>query len=217
MGSVVKINGNNSDSLHTGGAHAIAIGRIGNVPSLDRFQVIPNGKSRFKCSASSMLRSFPLTDFLDLNVTALPTIRESMGIKRLESFRVGLDLLGLMLPTVVGCGGASSPKVPSGKPADNLRQLTLAYVQYASSHRGQGPADKNALTKFLIDRNGMSEEEAASYFDSERDGKPYVIRWGAKIGGYIPPSPSGVSGSVILFEREGEGGTITPRYQVQSD
>jgi hypothetical protein len=154
-----------------------------------------------------MLRSFPLTDFPDLNVTALPAIRESMGAKRLGSLRIGLVLLGLMLPAVVGCGGASSPKVPAGKPAENLRQLTLAYVQYASSHRGQGPADKNALTKFLIDRNGMSEEEAASCFDSARDGKPYVIRWGAKIGGYIPPSPSGVSGTVILFEREGDGGT----------
>ncbi len=46
MGSVVKTNGNNSDSLHTGGGHAVTIGTIGNVPSLDRFQVIPNGKSR---------------------------------------------------------------------------------------------------------------------------------------------------------------------------
>ena len=38
-------NGNNSDALGSGGAHAVT---IGDVPSLEWFQVDPNGKSRFK-------------------------------------------------------------------------------------------------------------------------------------------------------------------------
>jgi len=36
-------NGENSDALDTGGAHAVT---IGNIPSLGWFQAIANGKSR---------------------------------------------------------------------------------------------------------------------------------------------------------------------------
>ena len=42
-GAAGKKNEKNSDALDTGGAHAVT---IGDIPSLERFQVHPNGKSR---------------------------------------------------------------------------------------------------------------------------------------------------------------------------
>ena len=44
-GATGKKNRENSDALDTGGAHAVTIREV---PSLERFQVHPNGKSRLK-------------------------------------------------------------------------------------------------------------------------------------------------------------------------
>ena len=65
---------NNSDALDAGGAHAVA---IGNIPSLERFQTIPNGKSRvIEVWHSSRIPQRPFAPRLMLPTTADPTAQD---------------------------------------------------------------------------------------------------------------------------------------------
>jgi hypothetical protein len=106
---------------------------------------------------------------------------------------------------VAGCGGG--PEVPVGNPAENIRKLALAYVRYAATNRGVGPSNQEALTTFLMQSNGLSQEEAKEYFVSPRDHQPYDVYWGRRpLGtgpiGHNPPQPS-----IIIVERTGAEGT----------
>jgi hypothetical protein len=94
-----------------------------------------------------------------------------------------------------------------GNPAENIRKLALAYVQYAAANRDLGPPNQEALTKFLMQRDGLSQDEAKEYFVSPRDQLPYEVFWGRRpLGtgpiGHNPPRPS-----IIIVERTGAGGT----------
>ena len=105
---------------------------------------------------------------------------------------------------LAGCGG--KPEVPVGDAAEKIRKLALAYVEYASTNNGRGPADKEALAKFLQRQNQISTEEADAFFVSPRDNQPYIIRWGETpmgqpVGGR-PPKPN-----IIIFENTGADGT----------
>ena len=64
-GAAGKKNEKNSDALDTGGGHAVT---IGDIPSLERFQIHPNGKSRWNhlppftpCSRAVNMRSVQTT------------------------------------------------------------------------------------------------------------------------------------------------------------
>lgn len=105
-------------------------------------------------------------------------------------------------------GGCSSGKsgVPVGDAAENIRKLALAYVEYAATNQGVGPADKLTLAKFLAKDNLISAEEAEAFFVSPRDNQPYIIRWRqrpmATPVGNNPPQPN-----IIIFESTGADGT----------
>jgi len=73
-GDAGKKNEKNSDALDTGGAHAVT---IGDIPSLERFQVHPNGKSRLKpiCLPLSLITA-PLNQ-RGPNFQSSPKIRTS--------------------------------------------------------------------------------------------------------------------------------------------
>jgi hypothetical protein len=105
---------------------------------------------------------------------------------------------------VVGCGRSS--QVPVGDAAENIRRLTLSYIQFAAANNGVGPANQESLAKFLAERNGLSRVEADSYFISPRDQQPYIVLWsrrplGSSSVGEEVPTPS-----VIIFERTGADG-----------
>lgn len=106
---------------------------------------------------------------------------------------------------VGGCGSRS--EVPVGDAAESIRQLALAYVQYSATNRGVGPADQESLTKFMVQRNGLSREEAEAYLISPRDNQPYVVRWGQRPLGSGPIGPEPPKPSLIVFERTGANGT----------
>ena len=110
-----------------------------------------------------------------------------------------------MVVTIGGCGRKSD--VPVGDAAERIRKLTLAYVQYAATNRGVGPADQDALAKYIMQSNGVSKEEADAYFISPRDNQPYIVKWGQRpMGsgpiGHDPPPPV-----VLILESTGADGT----------
>src|SRR5688572_13884215 len=54
---------------------------------------------------------------------------------------LGATSLVFTLCLLAGCGGGK-PDVPVGDAAEKIRKLALAYVEYASTNNGRGPADK---------------------------------------------------------------------------
>ncbi|MEO2047970.1 MAG: hypothetical protein ABGX16_15530 [Pirellulales bacterium] len=117
----------------------------------------------------------------------------------------------LLLMAVVTCmaivGCSQKSQVPTGKPAENIRKLALAYVQSSSTNRGIGPKDKQSLIKFMVHRIGLSEQEADKLFVSPRDNHPYVILWGIALEGSGPMGPRPPKPKIIAYEKSGADGT----------
>jgi hypothetical protein len=121
---------------------------------------------------------------------------------RFESRLAGVVLLSAF---IVGCG-RGAPAVPDDDAAENIGQLALAYLDYASTHKGVGPADQAELAKALEANAGISADEARGRLTSPRDDKPYVIRWKqrpmAPALGHDPPKAN-----LLIYEQDGSGGT----------
>jgi hypothetical protein len=113
--------------------------------------------------------------------------------------------LASLLAIMAGCG-RGAPDVPDDDAAENIRELALAYLDYAAAHKGVGPADQAALAETLVTTAGVSTEEANARFTSPRDKKPYVIRWKQRpmdpALGHDPPKAR-----LLIYEQEGLGGT----------
>ncbi len=109
--------------------------------------------------------------------------------------------LGVVIAGLAGCRAKSD--VPVGDAAENIRKLTLAYVQYSASHRGLGPPNQETLAKYLVDQKEFTREEIDKFFVSPRDHQPYVIRWGIRpVGtGVIGPDPP--KPAILIFEQLG--------------
>jgi hypothetical protein len=117
---------------------------------------------------------------------------------------LAFGLTALSLASHAGCGGDRD--VPVGDAAENIRKLSLAYVQYAAASGGVGPADQKSLTKFMVERNGIPQDEAEKSFVSIRDNQPYIIRWGVRPQGSGPLGAEAPKPVVIVVERTGADG-----------
>jgi hypothetical protein len=102
----------------------------------------------------------------------------------------------------LGCGGDSGGEEQQ---KSNLKPLALLYGQYTGQHQGQPPADEAQFKEYVRSQSTMLESfqvtDPENLFVSSRDGKPYVIKYGAADG---PPGPGGYP--VIAYEQEGVGG-----------
>jgi hypothetical protein len=105
-----------------------------------------------------------------------------------------------------GCGSKSA--VPVGDAAEKIRKLALGYVQYAASNRGIGPANQETLAKFMVERQGLTKEQAEACFVSPRDNQPYVVRWGQRPMGSAPVGPDPPQPAIIIYESTGANGTV---------
>lgn len=109
------------------------------------------------------------------------------------------------LAALSGCGRKSD--VPVGDGAERIRKLALAYVQYAATNGGAGPANQEVLAKYLMQRNRLSKEDAAASFVSPRDNQPYIIHWGVRPMGSAPIGPDPPKPEIIILEKTGADGT----------
>jgi hypothetical protein len=115
--------------------------------------------------------------------------------------------LGLAL-TMVGCTGGQ--KQSQQREESGLKTLAILYMQFSSRHRGAGPANEAEFKKFIqglpeTQRTAMGVKDVEKLFVSDRDGKPYVILYGAKAS--AAPGPKGPSAApVVGYEQTGSGG-----------
>jgi hypothetical protein len=98
-----------------------------------------------------------------------------------------------------GCATSSEPY----NEESNLRALAAYYSQYAAANRGQMPSNEKAFKEYIkAERTARGEAatdaDVESFFISNRDGKPFVIRYrGDKSWPY---------GELVAYEQFGEGG-----------
>ncbi|RIK76802.1 MAG: hypothetical protein DCC67_13425 [Planctomycetota bacterium] len=127
------------------------------------------------------------------------------SVADLKRSPIGLALSALAAVSAL-CGCSKKPDVPTGDAADRIRKVALAYVQYAGTNRGVGPADKATLLKFMAKQNQITEAEAEEAFVSPRDNLPWVIRWKQRpLEAPVGPNPP--KANVLVYEQQGADGT----------
>ncbi len=103
----------------------------------------------------------------------------------------------------IGCGGGSPPQPPV---ESSLQKLAVIYGQYLGSHRGQAPVNEQELREFLetmseSERQKQGITDISKFFQSPRDGQPYVVRYGVQLGA---PGPDGAPW--VAHEKTGQAG-----------
>jgi hypothetical protein len=96
------------------------------------------------------------------------------------------SLLLLILLPMVGCGSTADL---SSVTAQRLQSLAVVYLDYAGT-KGNGPVDEQQLflhianvSPTLLPVMELTADTASSYFVSERDGKPFIVRYGMSVLG----------------------------------
>jgi hypothetical protein len=107
----------------------------------------------------------------------------------------------VMLLAVFSTCGCGKSTVPVDDDGENLRQLAVAYSQYAGMNRGVGPGDEQALKEFIAGQSG-GEFDVNAMFASTRDGQPYVVLYGRQAR--LPRSD--VPPDLIAYEHTGVDG-----------
>jgi hypothetical protein len=98
----------------------------------------------------------------------------------------------------VGCGKST---VPNDDEGEKLRQLAVAYSQFAGMNRGTGPSDEQVLNKFIAGQSG-GDFDVDAMFVSDRDGEPYVVLYGRPAR--LPRSD--MPADLVAYEKTGVDG-----------
>jgi hypothetical protein len=119
--------------------------------------------------------------------------------------------IGLAVGLAVAVLGCSSEQRRSGqREQSGLKTLAILYMQFVSQNKGKAPADEAEFKAFIrklpeSQQKSFGIKDVDSLFVSDRDGKPYVMRYGAaKTGSLGPQGPS--SAPVVGYEQVGSGG-----------
>ncbi len=117
----------------------------------------------------------------------------------------GAALAAALLAGLSGCGDPVARDVAAMN-GSNIQRLANMYAAYQNYRGGQGPKDEAEFKAFIkaydppkLEMMGIKPDNLDALFTSERDGKPFKIRY--KVGGG--------RGSVdpVVFEQEGKEGT----------
>lgn len=120
---------------------------------------------------------------------------------------ITLLMVGCFLIGVVGCGGGdNSASMIADLNSNNAKRLANLYALYQMNNNWQGPNDEAELRDFIktqspkrLKRGGIDIGNLDDLFISERDGKPFKIRWGLVSRVRGPSLP-------VVFEEEGVEG-----------
>lgn len=88
----------------------------------------------------------------------------------------------------------------------NIRRVANLYTAFQIRNSGRGPKDEAEFKSFIerdmskrkLEMMGINPTDIEDLFRSERDGKPFVIRYGVS-GGLTTTEP-------VVFEQEGREG-----------
>lgn len=119
-----------------------------------------------------------------------------------------LILIPAVVAAALGAAGCGEDEALSSTTAAKLRGLARVYLDYSVPKNGAGPADQATLSKHIkklpehvLAANGVDPELGDGLFVSDRDGQPFVVRYGQSIG-----MISGTSTQVIAHEQTGVRG-----------
>lgn len=114
---------------------------------------------------------------------------------------------------VVGCGSGEldvRSVVRSNNDCNGKRLANLYYFHQVVSPRREGPKDETAFRSFIKSRKpeqlaemDVDPERLDGLFVSERDGVPFIIRYGVTI-----PGIGGGHHQAVVFERQGLRGRV---------
>lgn len=132
-----------------------------------------------------------------------------MTIDRRHSSRsAGRRMAGCVMLLLLAVGGLVAGCAPPKDAAarSNIGEITGHYLRYAGANANKSPPDEAAFRKFM---EGIKVADIDAVLRSSRDGKPYVVRYGADLKGdptkaSLPPSDQ--PKIVILHEAEGIAG-----------
>ncbi len=108
----------------------------------------------------------------------------------------------------VGCGEArpSADDMLAKSNQENMQRLITIYVRYQLNNGGKGPPSEAEIRKYIaesspkrLERIGVDINAIDDLFISERDSKPFKIRYGVR-------GNSRGSNEPIIFEAEGVEG-----------
>ena len=124
-----------------------------------------------------------------------------------KKYRLHFVICWVAVAFLNGCGGPSDPQDALAKANEtNLQRLSNLYLAYQTANNWIGPADEAKFKGFLktltpekLTRIGIDPASIDQIFVSERDGKPFTIRYsvvGNMMGSREP----------VVFEAEGVDG-----------
>jgi hypothetical protein len=117
----------------------------------------------------------------------------------------GVWVLAALAAGLAGCASDKNAEQIGAMNDTNLKKVTNLYTAYMSRNGWKGPKDETELKTFIrgydpdklkamrVDLNALD-----GYFVSERDGKPFKVRY-EQSGGPMAPI-------AVTFEQEGKGG-----------
>jgi hypothetical protein len=116
-------------------------------------------------------------------------------------------LLGWLVLASLPLGCGTGPTVEDLSVHSRLKGVAAMYGRYTAQHRGQPPKNQQEFEKFLatVDAKDFANFNASSPAEllvSPRDGKPFIVNYGASAD---PPSPTNPP-AIIAQESPVEGG-----------
>jgi len=123
----------------------------------------------------------------------------------LRRVAVGLIAAGVALGGV-GCSSDDTAKQIAAMNKSNIQRLSNVYAAYQNGKGGSGPKDEADFKDFIraydpakLSAMGIDPGDLDKAFTSERDGKPFKIKYAVPGGrGSVAP---------VVFEQDGAGGT----------
>ena len=125
---------------------------------------------------------------------------------RTKRYPIAAGVAAGLLVGLAGCGGDRTAEEVAAMNGSNLQRLSNMYAAYQNYKGGRGPRDEADFKAFIkefdqtkLKMMGIDANNLDPVFTSERDGKPFKVRY--KVGGG--------RGSVdaVVFEQEGKDGT----------
>lgn len=117
----------------------------------------------------------------------------------------------MLVLVALGCGSSETDVaaiIQLNNDSNGKRLANLYYMYQSMNPRLTGPKNDDDFRKFIQSRHpsqltemGVDRSQLEELFVSERDGEPFVIRYGVKL-----PGSGGGHHQAVVFERQGVDG-----------
>lgn len=132
-------------------------------------------------------------------------------MQRISGRRAAGVFLVLLLAGLAGCSGDTTAEDLAAMNQSNIQRVANLYSAFQNYKGGRGPATEAEFKEFIAQYDkdklrmmGVKADDLDGLFTSERDGKPFQVRY--KVGG------GRGSAAPVVFEQDGQGGKRQVAY-----